>query len=172
MHTLFTNVYEDLRIAFDLLFPKIYTFLISKVCYNEEMKYVGTCGMYSAWNRCIFKLNLIFQIWFSNLSRRSRITNNCSVSVVSPRINVPAGYIIYKKISDLCCLGVWMEPGHPRIGPKRLKNIDRTSSLVNPACQTECAHPGTLPSVDRPTRKYDWFTPGQWLVPLLSHHLG
>ena len=42
-----------------------------------------------------------------------------------------------------------MEPGHPPIGPKRLKNIDRLGSLVNPACQTERRTPGTLPSVGR-----------------------
>ena len=44
-----------------------------------------------------------------------------------------------------------MEPGHPPIGPKRLKNIDTMGSLVNPACQTERHSTGTLPSVDRPT---------------------
>ena len=53
-----------------------------------------------------------------------------------------------------------MEPGRAPIGPKRLKNIDRTSSLVNPACQTERPSTGTLPSVGRPTRKsqliYTW----------------
>ena len=41
-----------------------------------------------------------------------------------------------------------MEPGAAPIGPKRLKNIDTMGSLVNPACQIECAPPGTLPSVD------------------------
>ena len=40
-----------------------------------------------------------------------------------------------------------MEPGRAPIGPKLLKNIDRMSSLVNPACQTERRTPGTLPSV-------------------------
>ena len=42
-----------------------------------------------------------------------------------------------------------MEPRRAPIGPKRLKNIDTMGSLVNPACQTERAPPGTLPSVGR-----------------------
>ena len=40
-------------------------------------------------------------VFSAESSRRSRITNNCSVSVVSPRINVPAGYIYKNKWSML-----------------------------------------------------------------------
>ena len=56
-----------------------------------------------------------------------------------------------------------MEPGHPPIGPKRLKNIDRTSSLVNPACQTERPSTGTLPSVGRQLATHKGF-------PLMAQH--
>ena len=63
-----------------------------------------------------------------------------------------------------------MEPGHPPIGPKRLKNIDRTSSLVNPACQTERPSTGTLPSVGLPTRKDARISPyGPTHISLYGH---
>ena len=65
-----------------------------------------------------------------------------------------------------------MEPGRAPIGPKRLKNIDTMGSLVNPACQIGFAPPGTLPSVDRPTRTDNPFTTYELTEVMLSPHIG